>query len=636
VELDADAYAANTATAGMAKRAIDIPTLFYSGKHAEVIARVIDGPGQRGDSASAGPVRSPAPKDAAYGVASLACIGRLDDAMGVLGANHDAPPKAVATARFFLAVAYLRAGNLSQAKSLAMDIITASRRNKDPENRFYAWQVLACLRFFSGSLARAAELARRALDAAFRAGSSYARVLATDLRGHAFVHLGRVHAGIELLRRARALAASGDFAGHCAAIDHALVIYEVRFGFLSVEEAVARVTSLGALDCQDSYSARSASIELSTVLAFAGRGTEAQALLRQVSTTFVPEGDRRLRIRFLAAAAFVASLREGRRAALRYVAEAEQELAQIQDRALAIEVLCARAWVADDSERPAIVAALLKGYRDSGGIARALVHARALSADAPIPDSTRLVGFEEDRTGALIASLREKEGPLKLLAERYFGLYPRSQGLEPGLRIYLLAGGMTLVEEMGDVRLVQLSARLDALLVALSRGERKKEELLSEVWGIHKYDSERHDPVIHTALSRLRALLVRNEPRAHAINIESGAMGYRLSAGVEVRGTAKSLRDEAMLEDATEAVEFTSGQRERPPPEPPRMDRLLGLLHSVARSSRELATELELSEMTVLRELRKLVTSGLVHRTGHGRATRYQASDTPQSDSGVT
>ncbi|MGE0786020.1 MAG: ArsR family transcriptional regulator [Sandaracinaceae bacterium] len=593
-----------------------------------MIARAIDNP--------VGPESA---ADAAYGAAALACVGRLDDAAAQLHAVRGASaPAAMATARFFLCVARLRAGSVDRARALALDIVADARRTRDPMVSFYAWQALACLRYFGGGLSRCAELARRALDAAFRARSAYGRVLATDLRAHAFIHLGRVHAGIELLRRARSLADASGFSGHLAAIDHSLAVYETRFGYLTTEEAVARVEALGALDCQDSYSARNASIELSILLVFSGRGGEAWDLLRRVSQTFVPEGDHRLRVRFLCAAAIVSALRDGRKAARRYVDEAEAELEHAPDRALAVEVTCARAWVASDDEREDIVAALLRAYRESGGVARALVHARALSPDAPVPSSTRLTGFEEDRVGALIASLRERDGPLKLLAEGYLGLYPRSQGLEPGLRIHFLGGSDVLLEELGDLRTIQISDRLGALLVALSRGERSKEQLLGEVWGISRYDGERHDAVVHTALSRLRALL-----GAGRLGVEAGAHGYRLADGIEVLGSAvlgsavlgsAAIGGEALGSEApsADAVAASDGVAVAQPPtvvdaDAPRSgardQRILHLLADAPASARELAASLGVSEMTVLRELRKMLERGDVERTGHGRATRY-------------
>ncbi|MCA9605847.1 MAG: DeoR family transcriptional regulator [Myxococcales bacterium] len=587
----------------MSERAPDVSTLFANGRYADVVLRIVDAP-----------VGAATPAESAHGAAALACVGRLDDAAALLGTLREAPVPALATARFFLAVAHMRAGHLERAKELVVQVVRDAREGGDPLVRFYAWQGLACLRYFGGGLTRCAELARRALDAAFRAGSAYGRVLATDLRGHAFVHLGRVHAGIELLRRARGLAEVSGFAGHVAAIDHSLAIYQIRFGFLSVEEAVARVDALDALDCQDSYSAHNASIELSVVLAFAGRGTDAWALLSRVSKTFVPEGDHRLRVRFLAAAAQVAALREGSAAARRYVDEARRELAHTPDRALAVEVACARAIAAPPSDASDVVAELLRVYQESGGVARALVHARALSPEVPVPASVGLVGFEEDRVGSLIASLGEREGPLKLLAEGYYGLYPRSRGLAPGARIHLLDGDRVLIEERGDLREIELSHRLAALLVALGRGDRSKEELLAEVWRIGRYDPERHDATLHTALSRLRAVLGPGE-----IRIESSARGYRLAEGVELVGGDRVLPEDDELEEPS--VDELASR----PPEPSREARLLALLASGRWTTRELAASLAVSEMTVLRDLKKLVASKLARRRGRGRATRYEA-----------
>src|ERR1700712_5033659 len=216
-----------------------IQRLFEKGHFAAVIAETCDAAGFDAD------------KQAHIGhvIAALACNGRADDAEALLArvsARADVHEQAIA--RFFLGVSACRAGAFERAQSLFSDNLRASRARRRPSedtlSKFYAYQGLACLRYFSGHVNKAERMAQRALRAAFAADSALGRVYATDIQGHSLVQMGHVKRGLVLLERAGALARSFGFDGTHAAITFARTIYEARFGLHGVNSGIDALRGL--------------------------------------------------------------------------------------------------------------------------------------------------------------------------------------------------------------------------------------------------------------------------------------------------------------------------------------------------------------------------------------------------------
>ncbi len=133
------------------------------------------------------------------------------------------------------------------------------------------------------------------------------------------------------------------------------------------------------------------------------------------------------------------------------------------------------------------------------------------------------------------------------------------------------------------------------------------------MWGIARYRPDRHDAIVYTAVSRLRGLL---GTCGHWVESRDGA--YRLAA-VAFRGL-----DGGPAPDPPEVLSAAS-----PGPRLPRRasrrrgERVLlaQLAQSGPRSTAEIATALEVSEMTAFRTIRGLLDRGLADEdwkgTGH-------------------
>lgn len=594
-------------------RAESVAEDFYAGRYARVVERTVDAPSF--DTAH----------DVAFVVGALAFVGRLEEARLVFAshrwAREDAREalRARVAARFFLGVAFGRAGRHGESERAFLENLREGRGADDPATRFYVAQGLACFRYFRGLVARAARHARRALQHAFVARFQYGRLLATDLRGHALIQLGRISQGLVLLEQAREIARALGFAGNAAAIDCAVGVYRAHFGVVPLARAIEELSALSCSSAtEDSYSRHSVRLELAHQLALGGRSDEAWAVLAELAGPSAPGGDRRARVRFLLACALVAQLRHGIPSARTYVAEARDMLEAVRDYALDVEVLAAELAVADEEDRAPLLAEL-KELHVRTGLSRAGVYADVFGADAATEaEALRTAQFEEDRAGArllrVFAANADDVG--RLLHEGYLGLVPLACGVLADAAIVEVSQGRLVVAERGNVRVVnEVPAGAVRLLRALAADERgarapkDKESLLRGVWGIAHYNPERHDSVLHTAVSRLRAVLGTS---GHWVEGLDGA--YRLAPFVVVAAPRRG--DFAVVTPPPLAE-----------PEPPaREEALLALLRGKRLSTTELATALRVSEMTAFRALRGLLAAGSVVRSGRGRSTRYGAA----------
>jgi tetratricopeptide (TPR) repeat protein len=597
-----------------------IAATFYAGLYAEVLSRTIDGPS----------FDVPA-DETAFVVGALAFVGRLEEARAVLGSwRRGRGPESIThqrgrvASRFFLGVAYSRAGRYDEAEREFRENLRSAGAYEDPTCRFYVAQGLACFRYFRGLMVHAARHVRRSLRHAIEARFQYGRLLATDLRGHALVQTGHVRAGLALLEQAKDLARSLGLLGNAGAVECALATYHARFGAVPLARAIEALEALTrGTSAEDSYSRRFVQAELAQQLALAGRGDEAWAQLEAVSATPKPDGDTRAPVRFLVACAAVAQLRYGIESARTYVAEARAALGDGYDHALEADVLCAELTVADAASRGE-VAGRLAALHATTGISRARVYAGIFDDTAEVATALRVSEFEEDRAGARLAGVWGA-GPgslARLLRDGYLGLVPLAAGVPPEAAIIEVSADRFVLAERGNVRVLdEAPAGAARLLREIAVGDgaqrafRGKEQLLAEVWGIARYRPDRHDAIVYTAVSRLRGLL---GTCGHWVESRNGA--YRLAAPVAFRG----------LDGGALCAPLVRAEPE-PPSEADPASREVTLLAHLAQggagSTAEIASALKVSEMTAFRTIRTLLDRGLLTRIGKGRGTRYIAVD---------
>lgn len=561
---------------------------FFAGRHHQVLAQAWDGPSPHFSA-----------QEAPYVAGSLALLGRLEEAMALaterLGDPALAPTIGVEL-RFFVIVGLCHSGRYAEALTWARRNATHARA-PSARTRFFVLQGIALVRYFQGRIDRARRASRRSLAEAVAARFQWGRLLALDLRGHVLVQRGEVSAGLRVLGQAAHLATSVGSAGHAAAIESARLAYESQHGRRR-EDLDTALEHAARGNADNVYAQRSAWMELAFRRALVGDSARARAALDRAAEHALPDTDLRAQVRFFVAMALVCRLDRSRAEARAALEEAARALAAGEDRILRAELTVWSTLLIDDEAGVDLASAITLERETGSFAARALVAMRGGRELGPMD-------ARESPLWTWLASRAPRAERVKEALQRgWLGLSVIAGAQDAG-RHALFAGDTLVVDDRGTVMQIEkLPSQARELFDALRRGERTKEELVREVWHLSRYAPRRHDPVVHTAIGRLRRAL---GPLADWIS--TTADGYALLDGVEVSVLGE--------EGASVAVD-----RPTAPDALPEM--ILGALGERALGVAALAESVKVSEATVLRRLRTLVAAGEVTREGAGKSTRYR------------
>ncbi|MES1187345.1 MAG: helix-turn-helix domain-containing protein [Myxococcales bacterium] len=590
---------------------------FFAGRYAKVAAATFDAPAAHFDDV-----------DVAFAVGALTFLGRLDDAQTCFDAwrarSVERDARTLAAARFFLGVAHARSGNFARASELLVLRVRERLRTGDAWSTAFAFQGLACQRYFTGRYKAAARHALRALRAAHIAAFPYAKLLATDLRGHALVQLGHGRGGLELLAQAKNHAVQLGLGMNAFAIDCSAVTYSLKFS--AEPQALRQLESLLSQAAHDSYSRHTLLTEYAAQLALRGRASAAREALSQADDDVVRGEKRRGKVASLIAHLHVARWTGGSAACAQLLQQAS-ELLDDADVSFRAELLGFEAFVARARAEPARLTRALAGLR---ALERSHeLHWAKAALQQFSAEPYRAQAFAEDQlTPLLRAAVRREEAMLpRLLALGLLGAIPELLGLTPGRRILILVAENALIlEDFGDVTLRANPPRwCPALLRSLGSGDVPKEQLVTQLWGLRSYKPERHDPLIRTAIHRLRAFL---EPHGDWIRVTPN--GYGSSVPVVFVGAGEAEVAELQLAAAEDELSSFQEVPVRPPTPTPmlaagRAERICDFLSVQPMASVQLiARSLGVSTSTALRELRSLLRSRRIVKTGFARATRYR------------
>ncbi len=595
---------------------------FFAGQYAKVAAETFD--------AASMEIRE---EDVAFAVGALSFLGRVDDAVtcyeGFRLRAGPRDPRTVAASRFFLGVAFGRAGDFARAHEHFVAGARARLRAPDPWVSAFVSQGLACHRYFTGKYRAAARHALRALRAAHVARFPYAQMLSTDLRGHALVQIGQFQAGTALLEQAKSYAERLGFGMNAHAVECSLVIYQAKFR--AGPDALRDLESLLARRAHDSYSMRALLTEAAIQYALRGRGAEAAQALERVDRDALRMDARRAKVTSLIARLHVTRWGRGARACAALLDDAAALLDE-SDVAFRAELLAFEAYVGHALGDAARYAEAISELRR---LARRSEHHEARAALEQF-EGDRVRAFAEDElTPLLRAAVRRDERELpRLLALGFLGPVPELLGLTPARRVVLLPHeNAILVQDQGDLWLRPSPPRwAPPLLRLLAGGGASKEAIVAGLWGLRRYSPERHDPLVRTTIHRLRSFL---DPRGEWVTVTPNGYGLAVpvhAVGADLTGPLDApLLEEDSLEDppprpAAPRAPSRAAAAPQPALDPGTVDaRLYTRLRERGTASvPELIRALALSESTVLRSLRRLVAAGKAARTGAARATRYE------------
>jgi len=596
----------------------------FAGQYAKVVAATFDARTGRFDDV-----------DVAFAVGALTFLGRIEDAETCFDAwrrrttTHDL--RTLAASRFFLGVAHARAGNFARAYELLVERVRVYIGSGDAWSAAFAYQGLAVQRYFTGQYRAAAQHALRALRAAHTASFAYAKMLSTDLRGHALVQIGRLRAGIDLLEQAKSHAEHLGLGLNAYAIECSIATYSPKF--MAGEEVTRHIETLLGRRSHDSYSRHSLLTELASQLGLRGQKTEALRALDQADQLALKVDARRAKVRSLLARLHVTRWSSGPTACAELLAQTT-ELIDKGDLAFRSELLGFELYVAKASNDLPRAERAEEALRTLASTHQSHWARAVLEQLGTGPDRTR--PFPEDELTPLLRAVvaRDERVLHRLLSFGLLGAVPELLGLVPGRRIIILpAEDAVFLEDEGDMLLRPSPPRwCPALLRLLATGDVSKEVIVAKLWGLRTYRPERHDPLIRTTIHRLRAFL---KPRGDWVRVTEH--GYGTAVPVVSIGTddeADPTDIEIPLPEEEAPIEVTPRRAPRAISVPETTnDRFHSKLEQLGRASvGELASALGVSESTALRALRELVAAKRVVRSGYARATRYSPSEASVRD----
>jgi DNA-binding winged helix-turn-helix (wHTH) protein len=605
----------------------DIARRLYAGRYADILATTIDSPAAGCHDL-----------DVAFVVGALSFVGRMEEAELSLE-NHrrsrEPSVRTLAAGGFFLTVAHARAGNSERAQRTLIRAYRETMARRDAWSRAFLFQAIACCHYFAARYARAAQSALDAQGSALEARFAYIQMLATDMRAHVLAQRGELDEGLRLLDQARNHARHLGLDVNVRVIETSIALERARVNHPA--DAITRLEHLlEATDIQDNYSRRLLLCELAKCYALVGRGSEARRAIDESGR--LGTSDPRARAALACARTEVTRVIAGWVAAETHLWTARQIAETVVDPPVHAEIaglsLGCATYTADASKRKeAILAleALLSEHRLYR--ARSWLYQYGATATATPIDEFALA------MRPVVATARNgsdsAEATRAVLRTGLLGLIAEAGGMVPARRIHLFED-CEVLEAEGDVRRLHgLPPRGRAVLLALGKRGMSKEALLAAVWDVVTYRSERHDSLIKTTVSRLRAALGRGQ-----MWIETVEGGYRIADGITVVDhggpSTKGLADASSIEPTGP----TRGAPAPPASQEPRavrrreLARELGQAHW--RSAGELATRVGSSVRTVSRDLTEMHREGLVERMGEGRGTKYRARETPPDPAPVT
>jgi len=595
----------------------EIARRLYAGRYADILADTID-------SRAAGS----APEDVAFVVGALCFVGRAEEAELFLENHRRSQRPAIrslAAGGFFLTVAHARSGDFLRARRSLARAYRETAGRRDPWSRAFLFQAIACCHYFTAKYTRAARAALNAQASAIEAHFAYIQMLATDMRAHVLAQRGDVDEGLRLLEQARDHARHLGFDVNVRVIEASIALARARV--THPVDAIAVIEQLlEATDIQDGYSRRLLLTDLARCQALLGRGQDARHAVDEAAR--IGSRDPRAQAALSCARAEVARVVGGWETARPHLAEARRVAAAVNDPPLEAEIAGLELGCATflgDADRRAQAIRVLEALVAEHNLYRARSWLFQYDVAPCAAEADELARTLRPVVATARAGVESREATQAILRSGLWGLVAEASGLPPARRIHLFDDAEVLEAE-GDVRrLSGLPPRGRAVLTALARRPLSKEALLAAVWGVPSYRPERHDSVVKTTISRLRAALGSGH-----MWIETIEGGYGLAEGITVRAHGYDLGGEPASLDEIAILSGTSWDSRRSgASEEARAVRWARLAQEIVQSGErsvgELAAVVRASVRTVSRDLSEMHRQGLVDRVGDGRGTRYRA-----------
>lgn len=494
------------------------------------------------------------------------------------------------------------------------------------EVQFLAYQGIGFFHFFFShhkqSLRAAYEAHKNLLAIPKQNSFPFFQILCLDLEGHNLIHRYKIHQGLKTLEQAKKIADSNNILAMSQSLQFFILCYRSRYidkPSVALKKLFSAYNKLGG---SEKNSRIDLIFEITNLLVLSGEQQKAQNFLNE-SYSIVYETENKRQMGKLNFRMTYNMFRSGSMEQALYLAKtARSNLNKVIDRGLVaqiigleIKILTAMGASAKKSREDLN---LIDQQIDSLLLKRA--NARALKQDI-------VINKGEDKVGDLVDRLsRQKSSALydDIVGGEVYGLLPDYFEIPPGKQCIILHApkGHTVICNKEKVNLIKkpLGHMLNKLVLALSTGEKSKEQLIQQVWEYQEYSPLRHDQLIYSSITRIRNLLCLSEEQlifdghCYKLNIEvinsHNKVQMKNTAEPEKRTTQPPLRKNDFLVDLNEELNY-------------RQTEIIGNGQFQPISVKNYADQFAITTMTALRDMKKMCELGYLKKTGRGRATRY-------------
>lgn len=567
------------------------------------------------------------PEDIAYVMGALSFLGRLDSTESLLHQLERTSPSTsiLCHCRFYYLLLLTRLSHYQRARVEIFKLLRF-RHHSEPHSAFFGHQALAFYRFYQGRYASAKDNALRSLA---RARGAYESLLAKDLLGHIYFHLGLRALGENYFQSALALASSIELKGFERLTKNSLIGHQIENGE-KLEAGLEHISSELAQTAEGSFYSRSELyLKLAKIHRLRGEREQALAAVNEASITIYKHQNRRhMSLLYLN----MASLELLAGAAGRALQLIDVGLSQLDPHmdydhqlklgGLKYKVL--RSLSFDDENQLNKLKREIIHLTDLVGssIARQILEREGLKEGLQKSDLSR-----DDRLGELLNKLSSTPSLATLTLEDWeimardhlFGLIDLTKEAAHSQRASLIIIGKLskslIVGKEGNYHFSTKGITpltLGFIRLLSERGVLTKEEVIDELYG-HSYNPLSHDSLIHTLVGRVRRALGEN---VHLIENEEGhyrwARGYILVDCAHIERTqAKSVKSIPRLDCELNIRQFKLLEKAQE-----------GELQYITPG--DYRRLFKVSRITATRDLSQLCELGLFSTLGKARSITYK------------
>lgn len=581
-------------------------SLFHAGLYAEVVTGWEAGDNDQQSS-----------EEISFVIGAFSFLGRLDEADGLLQKYEgQMSAAALAQARFFLAVAFTRHLNSDKAKSLLLANLKLRSNRQNPIIQCYLALGLMFYRYTYGRLTPALRHAKSAYATATANRLPYEAFLAADTLGHAEINTGKIAQGMATLRRAKALASTFGHGANNQAADVTIGLYASTFGIADETQDLEYVYA--SLRFKDTYTAGQVGLEMARNYLLAGNTLAAERVFNDIRKDIFEFGNLRAQILYnLRFANFLYHVGETDEA----LVVAKETLAHLETNNCAdLRLHLALRGLIYKIAPTTTDLSLIKRLTLKSGDQKSLRISQRIAA----VDGDLVPTKSEDVIGDMIDGAKRKNAYAlrQCVAEGKLGILAEACSLAPGAKaiVFGMIGNSCTAFARGSVAHIAegLTDMQQKLLLSLQQGPKSPQDLVQDVWR-EQYRSARHDAVLSSFVSRLRAALPLFE------NLVCKADGnFRLAPEVSVRyfkeptvATVTNISRETSQSECL-LVDFDLNTRQQE------------FMRCFAVNAQQAGFDVNkyrrhfgISSSSALRDLRDLVTKKKIRVSGQGRLTHY-------------